>query len=64
MKTIHAREDGAPYIELFDFEGSRPLPITRIIVGPQKDQSSSMKEVEGIVGDQIEVHCSETPHLW
>ena len=64
MKKILIREDGAPYIEMFDFDEKTPLPITRIIVGPQKNQAQSIKEIENLIEKNIEVNCSETPLSW
>ncbi len=64
MKEIHVREDGAPYLEMFDFDEKPPLPITRIVVGPQENQVRSKKEIENLIGKDIEVHCSETPLSW
>ena len=64
LKTIHIREDGAPYIKMFDFDKKTPLPITRIIVGPKNNQAQSKTEIENLVGRSVEIHCSETPLLW
>jgi len=64
MKKIHIRQDGAPYIETFDFDEQMPLPIKRIIVGPQENQARSKKEINDLIGKKIEVHCSETPLSW
>ena len=62
MKKIHKREDGASYIEMFDFEGRKPLPIKRIIVGPQKDQGKAKQMLKRVIARRkIEVQCSETP---
>ena len=64
LKRFSVREDGTPYIEMFDFDEKIPLPITRIIVGPQKNQAQSIKELEDLIEKDIEVNCSETPLSW
>lgn len=62
MKHILRREDGAPYIELFEIEHEDRLPIKRIIVGPQNRQEEAEQEVMKLVsGTSIEVHRSATP---
>lgn len=64
LKRILKREDGVPYIELFDFDET-PLPITRIIVGPHKNQKNAKQQIKNLIGkNQIEVYCSETPLSW
>jgi hypothetical protein len=64
LKRIHVRGDGVPYIKMFDFEKKSRLPIRRIIIGPQSNQAKTKKEIEDLVGKNIEVHCSETPLSW
>lgn len=66
-KEIKLRKTGAvnvPYIELFDFPKSPPLPIRKIIIGPHENQHNLEKEVKRMIeGLDIEVHCSETPYI-
>lgn len=65
MKEILMREDGAPYIEMLNFDDKTTLPITRIIVGPQENQAQAKQKIERLIeGKNIEVHCSETPLSW
>lgn len=61
LKTVHIRNDDAPYIELFDFDEEAQLPINRIIVGPMENQSQAKRDLEKLVVGDIEVHRSETP---
>ena len=64
-KTVHLRSGGqTAYIELFDFEDRISLPITRIIVGPHKDQANLESEVKSLVrGTGIKVRRSDTPYI-
>lgn len=52
-----------PYIALNDFPNRKPLPIRRIIVGPQRDQQSRALMVKNLVHGKIEVVCSKTPFV-
>lgn len=64
IKEFKQRPDGAPYIELFDFERSNLLPIKRVIVGPRRNQEDDIIEAKRIVGKRrIRVTCSETPFV-
>lgn len=47
------------YIVLNDVQNRRPIPIVRIIVGPQIGQSERAREVAALAGDRIDVVCSE-----
>lgn len=54
----------APYIALNDGPKKKPLPILRIIVGPQQDQQQCAEKVKRLVGKRnIRIVCSETPYL-
>ena len=65
MREILLREDGAPYIEMLNFDVKTTLPITRIIVGPQKKQAQAKQKIERLIDRKnIEIHCSETPLSW
>ncbi|HKJ72695.1 MAG TPA: DUF2971 domain-containing protein [Alphaproteobacteria bacterium] len=58
----YERPDGAKYIASFETDKVKTLPIKRIIIGPQSDQSKAFKEVRKLIGKRaIELHCSETP---
>ncbi len=61
FKEFFTRGDGVPYIRLF--EGlNRHLPIKRIIVGPQQNQSekaAALRKKWGHLG--FDIHRSETP---
>ncbi len=60
------KKDGShtPYIALNDVPNKQPLPIIRIIIGPQRDQEQRAKDVKHLVGKQsIQIVCSETPYI-
>lgn len=61
VKNVEKRSDGTPYIVTLNDEVGRPLPINRIIVGPQAKQNQMAEEIREIVGSNIEIHRSETP---
>lgn len=66
IKPISTREkDGheVKYIVLNDGHDKRPLPIVRIILGPQRNQSELAKQVKALVRDRIDAVSSETPYL-
>ena len=60
IKPIQTRADGVPYIEMLG-DIDTPLPIKRIIVGPQTNQAQAVKEIQHLVGKDVEIRCSETP---
>jgi Protein of unknown function (DUF2971) len=64
-KQVHNLPDArGGYIALFDFEDRMPLPIKRVIVGPQRNQTPLRSEVKSLVrGMGIDVLCSETPYM-
>ena len=66
LKTIHyrsSRSGSIPYIELFE-ESNVSLPITRIVVGPSRNQQANMETVRDLVQTmEIEVTASETPFV-
>ena len=66
LKTIHyrsSRSGSIPYIELFK-ESDDSLPITRIIVGPSRNQQANLETVQGLARTiGIEVTASETPFV-
>ncbi len=65
VKSLRQSREGdpkKPQIVLFDFEGAEHLPIKRIIVGPQTDQSSAVAMAKRLVaGTSINVTASKTP---
>lgn len=67
LKPIQYREkDGRQvrYIALNDVPKKKPLPIIRIIIGPQRDQKQRAKDVKKIIGKKnIQIICSETPYI-
>ena len=66
FKQIHHRENNCgaiPFIRLFEDTGE-DLPITRIIVGPSRNQLAHMETVKKLVGARnISVEKSETPYV-
>ena len=66
FKQIHHRENNCgaiPYIRLFEDTGE-DLPITRIIVGPSRNQLAHLETVKELVGARnIPVEKSETPYV-
>jgi len=66
-KQPHSRQrEGRPdthYIRLFDGNDGRRLPITRIIVGPHRDQSRLCREVRDFTKNAVAVVASETPFV-
>lgn len=66
LKQIHHRRgaaDSVPYIRLFD-RLEEDLPITRIIVGPSKNQSANLEQIRTLTRPhQIAIHASETPFV-
>ena len=66
QKTVHyraGRSGSIPYIKLFE-RSEGELPITRIIVGPSRNQQANLETVQGIVRSMgIEVSASETPFV-
>ena len=67
VKPIHVREKKnveTPYIVINDLPKKGPLPIVKIIVGPQREQKRRAREVSELLGKkQIPVLCSETPFI-
>lgn len=67
LKPIHERkvgDDQVRYIVLNDVPEKQPLPIIRIIIGPQRDQKQRAKDVKKLIGKKnIDIVCSETPYL-
>lgn len=62
-KKVHFRDRLVPYIKLFD-EATGALPITKIIVGPNRDKELRRERLEHFVktkGMKIDVVCSSTP---
>jgi hypothetical protein len=51
------------YICLFDWRNGKRLPITRIIVGPHRDQISLKRWVENLTKHTVPVVCSQTPFI-
>ena len=53
-----------PYIELFESVEKDSLPITKIIIGPGREQQASETKLRTIIGRRdVEIHCSETPYV-
>lgn len=67
LKLINTRKRGesqVQYIVLNDVPKKKPLPIVRIIVGPQPDQEKRAEEVKYLIGKKnIKISCSDTPYL-
>lgn len=67
LKPIQYRKKGddqVQYITLNEVPKKKPLPIIRIIIGPQRDQKQRAKEVKKIIGKKnIDIVCSKTPYL-
>lgn len=67
LKPIQYRKKGddqVQYIALNEVPKKKPLPIIRIIIGPQRDQKQRAKDVKKIIGKKnIDIVCSETPYL-
>lgn len=62
LRQCNESEVTRPQIELFDFDDAGPLPIKRIIVGPQEDQESAISLAKSLIkGTTIRVTASETP---
>jgi hypothetical protein len=58
-EIYHREKDGRaiPFIKLFD--GLKAdLPIKRIIVAPDEDQTRLYEQVRGLVGNRVPIHCS------
>lgn len=69
FKAIHYRSGSSgsiPYIKLFDGLSER-LPITRVIVGPSRNQLSVLEQVRDLVQkhglDPEVVQLSEIPYV-
>jgi hypothetical protein len=66
-KQFHVRQrpngSEAPYIRLFWRDKSQSLPITRIIVGPHRDQAKLAAEVRQVVGTGVRIVVSQTPFV-
>lgn len=61
LKKPHSQ---GQYIALNDVPKKKPLPIIRIIIGPQRDQKQRVKDVKKLIGKKnILIICSETPYL-
>ena len=60
LKTIFSKPK--EHVCLFDSDMSQPLPIKRIIVGPNQQQQRLYSKVKQLVEERIEVVCSETPY--
>ena len=60
IKTIYSEPN--EHVCLYDSDISQPLPIKRIIVGPNRRQQQLHNRVKQLVEDHIEVVCSETPY--
>lgn len=67
IKEIHSHDkSGAKvqFIKLNEFSGASPLPIKRIIVGPQKNQDEQVNTILELVGKtRIPIFRSETPYI-
>lgn len=64
FKTIIKNDDDeSEYIELFDFNRGRKLPIKRIIVGPHPKKEENAKKVRALVGSRMSIDISETPYI-
>jgi len=67
LKPIQYRKKGddqVQYIALNEVPKKKPLPIIRIIIGPQRDQKQRAKDVKKLIGKKnIDIVCSETPYL-
>ncbi|MFN0041582.1 MAG: hypothetical protein ACKVSF_00020, partial [Alphaproteobacteria bacterium] len=67
LKQFHYPDDRRdPYIALFDFPKPAVLPIRRIIVGPNADQKTKIRELRKWLDDvpnyrRLEVYPSQTP---
>ena len=60
FKTIYSKPK--EHVCLYDSDISQPLPIKRIIVGPNQHQQQLHNKVKQLVEEHIEVVCSETPY--
>lgn len=60
---IKNNADGSEYIELFDFNQGRKLPINRIIVGPHPKKEENAKKARALIGPRIRIDVSETPYV-
>ncbi len=64
IKDIKKNEkDESEYIELFDFNQKRRLPINRIIVGPHRDKEHNAIKVRKLVGTKVSIAISGTPYI-
>lgn len=67
FKEIHSRDKAGVdvrFTKLNHFADATPLPIKRIIVGPQKDQTEQLRMLKKLVGrGRIPIVCSETPYI-
>ena len=70
MKGVHYRKEltgSIPYIRLFE-NLDDALPITRIVVGPSRNQLANAEMVRNLVdrvgrSSEIEVECSDIPYV-
>ena len=62
LKKISVKDTGRSYLALFESIKER-LPITRIIVGPSKNQKEDAAFARELTKGAVEITLSETPYI-
>jgi hypothetical protein len=65
LKSVQGQKSDLPsrtYVILFE-GAKKPLPITRVIVGPSRDQDANAEQARILLGSAIPIMRSETPFL-